>query len=77
LKNFQRAVQLDSRFAYAHTLCGHEYSALEDYENSLKFYRCALQVDEGTTMPGMALEWSIFGRRSLSLLSIISGGHFR
>ena len=24
LKNFQRAVQLDSRFAYAHTLCGHE-----------------------------------------------------
>jgi anaphase-promoting complex subunit 3 len=25
LKNFQRAVQLDSRFAYAHTLCGHEY----------------------------------------------------
>ncbi|KAL6873476.1 hypothetical protein ACP4OV_013558 [Aristida adscensionis] len=46
LKNFQRAVQLDSRFAYAHTLCGHEYSALEDYENSIKFYRCALQVDE-------------------------------
>ena len=25
LKNFQRSVQLDSRFAYAHTLCGHEY----------------------------------------------------
>lgn len=25
LKNFQRAVQLNSRFAYAHTLCGHEY----------------------------------------------------
>lgn len=25
LKNFQRAVQLDSRFVYAHTLCGHEY----------------------------------------------------
>ncbi|WVZ98400.1 hypothetical protein U9M48_043851 [Paspalum notatum var. saurae] len=46
LKNFQRSVQLDSRFAYAHTLCGHEYSALEDYENSIKFYRCALQIDE-------------------------------
>nr|CAB3468448.1 unnamed protein product [Digitaria exilis] len=46
LKNFQRAVQLDSRFAYAHTLCGHEYSALEDYENSLKFYQCALQRNE-------------------------------
>ena len=25
LKNFQRAVLLNSRFAYAHTLCGHEY----------------------------------------------------
>lgn len=26
LKNFQRAVQLNPRFAYAHTLCGHEYA---------------------------------------------------
>ncbi|KAL2618257.1 hypothetical protein AAZV13_08G235000 [Glycine max] len=25
LKNFQRAVQLNPKFAYAHTLCGHEY----------------------------------------------------
>lgn len=25
LKNFQRAVQLNSKFTYAHTLCGHEY----------------------------------------------------
>ncbi|XP_074334260.1 cell division cycle protein 27 homolog B-like isoform X2 [Apium graveolens] len=25
LKNFQRAVQLNPRFVYAHTLCGHEY----------------------------------------------------
>ena len=25
LKNFQRAVQIDPRVAYAHTLCGHEY----------------------------------------------------
>jgi tetratricopeptide (TPR) repeat protein len=28
LKNFQRAVQLNPRFAYAHTLCGHEYDSL-------------------------------------------------
>lgn len=27
LKNFQRAVHLDARFAYAHTLCGHEYGS--------------------------------------------------
>ncbi|XP_039142291.1 cell division cycle protein 27 homolog B isoform X2 [Dioscorea cayenensis subsp. rotundata] len=46
LKNFQRAVHLDSRFAYAHTLSGHEYVALEDFENGIKCYQRALQVDE-------------------------------
>lgn len=45
LKNFQRAVQLNSRFAYAHTLCGHEYVALEDFENGIKSYQNALQID--------------------------------
>ncbi|KAK9099059.1 hypothetical protein Syun_026104 [Stephania yunnanensis] len=45
LKNFQRAVQLNARFAYGHTLCGHEYVALEDYENGIKCYQNALQID--------------------------------
>uniref|UniRef100_A0A0R0GIE1 Uncharacterized protein n=1 Tax=Glycine max TaxID=3847 RepID=A0A0R0GIE1_SOYBN len=45
LKNFQRAVQLNPRFAYAHTLCGHEYVALEDFENGIKCYHSALRVD--------------------------------
>ncbi|KAK6941605.1 hypothetical protein RJ641_026982 [Dillenia turbinata] len=45
LKNFQRAVLLSSRFAYAHTLCGHEYVALEDFENGIKSYHSALRVD--------------------------------
>ncbi|CAN0901493.1 Cell division cycle protein 27 homolog B [Linum grandiflorum] len=45
LKNFQRAAQLSSRFAYAHTLCGHEYVALEDYENGIKCYQNALRID--------------------------------
>ncbi|KAK2965292.1 hypothetical protein RJ640_004161 [Escallonia rubra] len=45
LKNFQRAVHLNSRSAYAHTLCGHEYVALEDYENGIKSYQNALRVD--------------------------------
>lgn len=45
LKNFQRAVQLNPRFAYAHTLCGHEYVALEDFENGVKSYQSALRVD--------------------------------
>ncbi|KAG5553669.1 hypothetical protein RHGRI_011534 [Rhododendron griersonianum] len=45
LKNFQRAVRLNSRFAYAHTLCGHEYVALEDFENGIKSYHSALRID--------------------------------
>ncbi|KAK7266697.1 hypothetical protein RIF29_19347 [Crotalaria pallida] len=45
LKNFQRAVQLNPRFAYAHTLCGHEYVALEDFENGIKCYQSALRSD--------------------------------
>ncbi|XP_052482694.1 cell division cycle protein 27 homolog B isoform X3 [Gossypium raimondii] len=45
LKNFQRSVQLNTRFAYAHTLCGHEYVALEDFENGTKSYQDALQID--------------------------------
>ncbi|KAE9612596.1 putative tetratricopeptide-like helical domain-containing protein [Lupinus albus] len=45
LKNFQRAVQLNPRFAYAHTLCGHEYVALEDFENGIKCYQSALRFD--------------------------------
>ncbi|XP_042496293.1 cell division cycle protein 27 homolog B-like isoform X2 [Macadamia integrifolia] len=45
LKNFQRAVNLNSKFAYAHTLCGHEYVALEDFENGIKSYQSALRID--------------------------------
>ncbi|KAG9133840.1 hypothetical protein Leryth_023152 [Lithospermum erythrorhizon] len=45
LKNFQRAVQLSPKFAYAHTLCGHEYVALEDFESSIRSYQNALRAD--------------------------------
>ncbi|KAL3631786.1 Cell division cycle protein 27 B [Castilleja foliolosa] len=45
LKNFQRSVQLNSRFAYAHTLCGHEHVAVEDFENGIKSYQSALRMD--------------------------------
>ncbi|KAJ4953531.1 hypothetical protein NE237_030363 [Protea cynaroides] len=45
LKNFQRAVNLNSRFAYAHTLCGHEYVSLEDFDNGIKSYQSALRID--------------------------------
>eukprot|EP00899_Mesostigma_viride_P005956 jgi/Mesvir1/15361/Mv06563-RA.1 len=45
LKFFSRAIQLDSNFAYAHTLCGHEYFANEDFDNSLACYRDAIRID--------------------------------
>ncbi|GAB2265204.1 Cell division cycle protein 27 B [Dionaea muscipula] len=45
LKNFMRAMQLNSRFAYAHTLCAHEYAALEDFDNGIKCYQNALRID--------------------------------
>uniref|UniRef100_A0A7C9ABX6 Uncharacterized protein n=1 Tax=Opuntia streptacantha TaxID=393608 RepID=A0A7C9ABX6_OPUST len=45
LKNFQRAVQLNPKFAYAHTLCGHEHVALEDFESGIRSFQSALCVD--------------------------------
>ncbi|KAF9151935.1 anaphase-promoting complex subunit cdc27 [Linnemannia schmuckeri] len=46
LKCFQRAIQLDDRFAYAHTLSGHEYKGLEEYDKALTEYRTALSIDD-------------------------------
>ncbi|CAN7001066.1 unnamed protein product [Brassica rapa subsp. trilocularis] len=45
LKMFRRAIQLNDRFTYAHTLCGHELAALEDFEEAEKCYRKALSID--------------------------------
>ncbi|KAJ6921191.1 hypothetical protein NC652_015175 [Populus alba x Populus x berolinensis] len=72
LKNFQRAVQLDSRFAYAHTLCGHEYVALEDFENGIKSYQSALRIDARNYKSWQGLGMSIFDKRKMSFLSITS-----
>ena len=33
-------------FAYAHTLCGHEYVANEDFDTAKKCYQRALSADE-------------------------------
>jgi anaphase-promoting complex subunit 3 len=32
LKYFERAIQLNPNYAYAYTLCGHEYVSNEDFE---------------------------------------------
>jgi anaphase-promoting complex subunit 3 len=45
LRFFRRALQLDPKFAYAHTLCGHEYFANEDFEKAMMSYRAAIRLD--------------------------------
>jgi anaphase-promoting complex subunit 3 len=40
---FQRAVQVDSRFAYAYTLLGHEYVLVEELEKALSCFRTAVR----------------------------------
>jgi anaphase-promoting complex subunit 3 len=46
LKFFQRAIQMDPEFTYAHTLCAHEYVANEDFEKAINMFRRALQSDK-------------------------------
>lgn len=45
LKCFKRATQLDSNFAYAFTLQGHEYVSNEEHEKALEAYRRAISAD--------------------------------
>ncbi|CAN8259119.1 unnamed protein product [Cochlearia groenlandica] len=45
LKMFQRAIKLNERFTYAHTLCGHEFAAMEEFEDAERCYRRALSID--------------------------------
>ena len=44
-KYFLNATTIDDKFAYAHTLAGHEYFANEDYEKASRSYQKALKVD--------------------------------
>lgn len=44
-KFFSRALQLDQNLAYAHTLCGHEYFANEDFEKGLACFQDAIKID--------------------------------
>ncbi|ORX82578.1 TPR-like protein, partial [Basidiobolus meristosporus CBS 931.73] len=45
IRCFKRAIQLDPRMAYGHTLCGHEYVSIEEYEDALTHFRHALRLD--------------------------------
>lgn len=42
---FQRATQLDPKFAYAYTLQGHEHVLNEEYDKALRSYRRAISAD--------------------------------
>lgn len=46
IKFFSRAIQLRPDFAYAHTLCGHEHTAKDDWEKAMVSYRTAIRYDE-------------------------------
>lgn len=45
LRFFRRASQLDKHYAYAHTLCAHEYVAIEDFDKAVAGYRRAVGAD--------------------------------
>lgn len=45
LRFFQRAIQVAPSFAYAYTLCGHEYVATDDMDQAASFFRSALLHD--------------------------------
>ncbi|KAK6067309.1 20s cyclosome subunit (nuc2 cdc27) [Seiridium cupressi] len=45
LRCFKRATQLNSKFAYAFTLQGHEHVANEEYDKALTAYRQAISAD--------------------------------
>ncbi|BFZ60330.1 anaphase-promoting complex subunit cdc27 [Saitoella coloradoensis] len=45
IKCLQRAVQLDSEFAYAHTLEGHEHVANEEWDKAQLSFRTAIRLD--------------------------------
>jgi tetratricopeptide (TPR) repeat protein len=44
IKSFQRAVECDPHFAYAHTLMGHEYMLNEDLDRAATSFRSAIRA---------------------------------
>eukprot|EP00933_Yihiella_yeosuensis_P031475 TRINITY_DN25043_c0_g4_i1.p1 TRINITY_DN25043_c0_g4~~TRINITY_DN25043_c0_g4_i1.p1 ORF type:complete len:797 (+),score=165.42 TRINITY_DN25043_c0_g4_i1:38-2392(+) len=45
IRCFKRAVQLHPNFAYAQTLIGHEFVAIEKYDKAIQMYENALAID--------------------------------
>jgi hypothetical protein len=49
IKFFSRAIQLRPDFAYAHTLCGHEHAAKDDWEQVRESRRGGKKKEMPTT----------------------------
>lgn len=45
IRFFQRAMQVDSNFAYAYTLLGHEYVLIEELDKAMAAFRNAIRID--------------------------------
>ena len=65
LKFFQRAIQVDPKFAYAYTLLGHQYLALEETEKAMDCFKNAVRVESKRK----AILFCPFPNRSLSISS--------
>ncbi|KAF9165324.1 anaphase-promoting complex subunit cdc27 [Mortierella sp. AD010] len=70
LKCFQRAAQLNDRFAYAHTLSGHEYTDLEEYDKAQSEFRIAMSIEPRNYAAwfGMGLIYDKMGKYDLALI---------
>lgn len=42
---FQRAMELDPDRPYSHTLCGHEFFAVEDFQKAQQCFEKAIVID--------------------------------
>ncbi|KAI8807852.1 hypothetical protein BJ742DRAFT_854013 [Cladochytrium replicatum] len=73
IKALRRALQLDPHFAYAYTLCGHEYIAMDDLEKALGCFRQAVRVDDRHYNAWYGLGYAYYEQEQLELAEF----HFR
>ncbi|KAF9023450.1 anaphase-promoting complex subunit cdc27 [Haplosporangium bisporale] len=70
LSCFQRAIQLNDQYAYAHTLSGQEYFALEEHDKAQAEYQLAMTINPRHYFAwyGMGQIYSKMGKNDLSLV---------
>lgn len=75
IKLIKRAIQLDSYFTYAHTLCGHEHFANENLDSALSCFRQAIAIDERhyNAWYGIGIVFQRYDLYSLFLKNVFPG----